>query len=122
MRTVRLLVWAAGGALCAGMSLAVVGGIWPPPRQAVVSYVVAFVGITVGMLVWQLRPDSRTGVLLAAWPIVGLLSELKIVFTGSALAVTIGYATNWLAAPIFAHLVLSYPTGQLRYRLDRAVL
>ena len=89
---------------------------------AVVSYVTAFVGITVGVLVWQLRPDSRSGVLMAAWPMVGLLSELKIVFTGSALAVTVDYATTWLVAPIFGHLVLSYPTGRLRYRLDRATV
>jgi signal transduction histidine kinase len=122
VRTVRLLVWAAGGALCAAMSVAAVGGIWPPPGQAVVSYATAFVGITIGVFVWQLRPDSRSGVLLAAWPIAGLLSELKIVFTGSALAVTVGYATTWLAAPIFGHLVLSYPTGRLRYRLDRATV
>jgi signal transduction histidine kinase len=33
--------------------------------------------------------------------------------------VTIGLACNWLAAPVFGQLVLSYPTGRLRPRLDR---
>ena len=122
MSAVRLLVWAAGGALCAAMSVDAVHGIWPPPEKAVVSYTAAFVAITIGVVVWQLRPDSRTGILLTAWPFVSLLGEMKIVFAGSALAVTIGYATNWLAAPIFGHLVLSYPSGRLRYKLDRAAI
>ena len=122
MSAVRLLVWAAGGALCAAMSVNAVHGIWPPPEKAVVSYAAGFVAISIGVVVWQLRPDSRTGILLTAWPFVSLLGEMRIVFAGSTLAVTIGYATNWLAAPIFAHLVLSYPSGRLRYRLDRAAV
>ena len=122
MRAVRLAVWVAGGALCAAMSVNAVHGIWPPPEKAVISYTVAFVAISIGVVVWQLRPDSRTGILMTAWPFVSLLGEMKIVFASSALAVTIGYATNWLAAPIFGHLVLSYPSGRLRYRLDRAAI
>jgi signal transduction histidine kinase len=122
VRAVRLLVWAAGGALCAAMSVNAVHGIWPPPEKAVVSYAVAFVGISIGVIVWQLRPDSRTGILLTAYPFVSMLGEMRLVFAGSALAVTIGYATNWLAAPIFGQLVLSYPSGRLRYRLDRAAI
>ena len=39
VRAVRLLVWAAGGALCAAMSVNAVHGIWPPPEKAVVSYI-----------------------------------------------------------------------------------
>jgi len=104
------------------MSIDAVRGIWPPPEKAVVSYAAAFLGITIGILVWELRPDSRTGVLLAAWPFANLLGELKVVFAGSALAVTIGYAANWLPGAVFAHLVLSYPSGRLRDRLDRAVV
>ena len=122
MSAVRLLVWAAGGGLCAAMSLNVVHGTWPPPDKAVVSYVAGFIAISIGVAVWQLRPASRTGILLTAYPFAALLAEMKIVFAGSALAVTIGYATSWLAAPIFGHLVLSYPSGRLRDRLERAVI
>jgi signal transduction histidine kinase len=123
MRLVRVLVWLAGGALSATMIVgAVHNGIWPPPEKAAISYAAAFIGITIGVIVWQLRPDSRTGLLLTAWPLVALLSNLWFVFAGSALAVTVGYATHWLAAPVFAHLVLSYPTGRLSYRLDRAAV
>jgi signal transduction histidine kinase len=123
VRLLRLLVWFAGGALAATMAVgAAHNGIWPPSEKAAISYAAAFVGITVGVIVWQLRPDSRTGVLLTAYPFVGLLGELWVVFSGSALAVTIGWAMNWLSAPIFGHLVLSYPTGRLRYKLDRALV
>jgi signal transduction histidine kinase len=104
------------------MSANALHGIWPPPEKAVISYAAAFVAISVGVIVWQLRPDSRTGILLTAWPFAALLAEMRIVFAGSTLAVTIGYATNWLAAPIFGHLALSYPSGRLRYGLDRALV
>jgi signal transduction histidine kinase len=123
VRLARLFVWLAGGALTATMIVgAIHNGIWPPPEKAAISYAAAFVGITVGVILWQLRPDSRTGVLLTAWPFVSLLGDAKIVFAGSTLAVTIGYAATWLAAPILGHLVLSYPTGRLRYRLDRSLV
>jgi len=123
VRLIRLLVWIGGAALTATLAVgAVHNGIWPPPEKAVISYAAAFVAVSLGVLVWKLRPDSRTGLLLVAWPFAGLLGDMKIVFAGSTLAVTIGYATNWFAAPIFGHLVLSYPTGRLRYRLDRALV
>jgi signal transduction histidine kinase len=123
VRVVRLLVWLAGGLLTATMIVgAIHNGIWPPSEKAAVSYAAAFVGITVGVIVWQLRPDSRTGLLLTAFSFASLLSGLWVVFAGSAVAVTIGYAAHWLAAPIFGHLVLSYPTGRLRDRLDRALV
>jgi signal transduction histidine kinase len=118
-----ILVWLAGGALTATMMVgAIHNGIWPPPEKAVISYAAAFVAITVGVIVWQLRPDSRTGLLLTAYPFAGLVSELWFLFSGSAIAVTIGLAARYLAAPILGHLVLSYPTGRLRYRLDRAAV
>ena len=32
-------------------------------------------GSRIGVVVWQLRPDSRTGILLTAWPFVALLAR-----------------------------------------------
>jgi signal transduction histidine kinase len=123
VRLTRLLVWLAGGGLAATMIVgAQHNGIWPPPEKAAISYAAAFVAITVGVIVWQLRPESRTGLLLTAWPFVALLEDLRTVFAGSAIAVTIGYATTWMGAPVLGHLALSYPTGRLRYRLDRAAV
>jgi signal transduction histidine kinase len=86
--------------------------------QAYAGYVVALVSITLGVLVWERRPDSRTGILLTAFPIVGLLTD-PIVFAGSRVAVTVGLAAAWLGPVIAAHLILSYPTGRFTSRLDR---
>jgi hypothetical protein len=123
VRLVRLFVWLAGGALTAAMIVgAIDNGIWPPAEKAVIDFFTAFVAITIGVIVWQFRPDSRTGVLLTAFPFAALLGDLWFVFSGSTLAVTIGYAANWLPLPIFGQLVLSYPTGRMRDRFDRGLV
>jgi signal transduction histidine kinase len=121
MRAVRLFVWVAGAALCAAMPLALFHVDQPAMirDRGVVTYTLAFVAITVGILVWQRRPDSRTGILLTVFAFAGVLPDLHWVFWNSALAVTVGFATIELAVPVFAHLILSYPTGRLGSRLDR---
>ena len=119
MKAVRLLVWAAGAALCATMIVGAHRHGWPPTEKAAIAYSTAFVAITIGLLVWRRRPDSRTGILLTALPFAGVLSDLDVVYPRSALAVTIGLAMGWVAAPIFAHVALSYPTGRLTARVDR---
>jgi signal transduction histidine kinase len=117
---VRLLVWALGAALCATLTIGALHGGWPPAEKAVISYAIALFVITLGVATWQLRPDSRTGLLLAAFAITGVLTDLRFVFPESAAAVTLGFATYYLAFPVFAHLVLSYPTGRLTSRLERS--
>jgi len=88
--------------------------------RSVVVYTVSFVAITVGILVWQRRPDSRTGILLTIFGFAGVLPDMKWVFWNHALPVTVGLATTELGAAVFAHLILSYPTGRLTSRLDRS--
>ena len=122
MKAVRLLIWVGGGALCAGMTLAL-GPVDQPEivkHRAVVSAVVSFIGLTIGLLVWQRRPESRTGLLLTAFPLADVLANGKWIFWNHALPVTIGFAATYLYVPLFGHLVLSYPTGRLASRLDRA--
>jgi signal transduction histidine kinase len=89
-----------------------------PHGQAYAEYVAALVALTLGALVWDRRPDSRTGVLLTAFPLATLLTD-PIVFPGSRLLITVGLATAQLSAAIAAHLILSYPTGRFTSRLDR---
>ena len=89
-----------------------------PADQAYAAYLVALVAITLGVLVWDRRPDSRTGILLIAFPLASVLAD-PIVFPGSRLAVTVGLAAVWLSAAIAAHLILSYPTGRFTSRLER---
>jgi hypothetical protein len=96
------------------------GNVFVVPRnQAYAGYLIALVSITLGVLVWERRPDSRTGILLMAFPLAGVLAD-PIVFPGSRLAVTVGLAASQLGAVIAAHLILSYPTGRFTSRLDRA--
>ena len=121
MRAVRLIVWAAGGALCAGMTLAL-GPVDQPQiikHRAVIYFTLAFVAITIGVLVWQRRPESRTGLLLTAFPLADVLTQAKWIFWNHALPVTIAFAASQLAVPLFGHMTLSYPTGRLATRLER---
>jgi signal transduction histidine kinase len=121
MRAVRLLVWLGGGALCAGMVLAL-GPVDQPEiikNRAVIYFTMSFVAITIGVLVWQWRPESRTGVLLTAFPFAAVLAQGKWIFWNHALPVTIALAASQLAPPLVAHLTLSYPTGRLATRLER---
>jgi signal transduction histidine kinase len=137
VRAVRLGVWAAGTALC---TVTLVGGLRGhvdagffvgnalststgnvfvvPDNQAYAEFLVALITLTLGVLVWERRPDSRTGILLTAIPIAGLVTD-PIVFAGSRVAVTVGLAAAWLTPAIAVHLLLSYPTGRLTSRLDR---
>jgi signal transduction histidine kinase len=121
MKAVRLLVWVAGGALCAGMTLAL-GPVDQPEiikHRAVVYFTLSFVGLTIGVLVWQRRPGNRTGLLLTAIPLADLLTNGKWIFWNHALPVTVAFAALALSVPLFAHLILAYPTGRLATRLDR---
>jgi signal transduction histidine kinase len=87
-------------------------------NQAYAGFILALVTITLGALVWERRPDSRTGILLVAFALVGVLTD-PIVFSGSRVAVTVGLATVWLTVAIAGHLLLAYPTGRFTSRLDR---
>jgi signal transduction histidine kinase len=124
MKGVRLLVWVAGGALCAGMTLAL-GPVDQPElvkHRAVIYFTLAFVAITIGVLVWQRRPESRTGLLLTAFPFAAVLAQGKWIFWNHALPGTVAFAASQLAVPLFAHLILSYPTGRLGTRLERLLV
>jgi signal transduction histidine kinase len=121
VKAVRLLIWVGGGALCAGMALALAPVDQPEivKHRAVIYFTVSFVALTIGLLVWQRRPESRTGLLLTAFPLADVLSNGRFIFWNHAFPVTIAFASAYLYVPLFGHLVLSYPTGRLATRLDR---
>jgi signal transduction histidine kinase len=120
MRAVRLLVWLAGVALCAVSLAGATRNGALQTDQAWVHYALALTGITIGVVVWHLRPDSRIGVLMTAGGVAAVGSELTAVLPASAIAVTVGLATVALPIPLTAHVVLSYPTGRLYSALDRS--
>jgi signal transduction histidine kinase len=122
VRAVRLLVWLAGGALSATMIVGAIHGHLLPADQAAAGYAAAFAAVTIGVVAWEVRPQSRTGLLLAALPFAGMSSDLSHVFPSSRLAETIGLGASWLAAPLIAQVVLCYPSGRASSRLDRILL
>ena len=119
MRALRLVVWAAGAALCGTMTVGAIHGGWPPAGKASIAYAAAFVAITIGLVVWRRQPKSRTGILLTAYPFADVVSDMPYVFPRSAPAVTVGFATTLLAGAILIHAVLSYPSGRLGTRIER---
>jgi signal transduction histidine kinase len=119
MRVVRFLVWCAGAAFAALMIVGAINGGVLPPAQAVAGYGAALFTVTIGVLVWEVRPESRTGIFVAAIPFAGMLSDLSHVFPDQQLAVTLGLAASWLAAALMVQAFLSYPSGRLSSRVDR---
>jgi signal transduction histidine kinase len=120
MRSLRIAVWIAGALLLGTMVVGAVHTGVLSPAKASVHYGVGLILITIGLVVWARRPDTRTGVLLTAAPFALALNELADVFPSSAVAYTIGLAAFHLDVPIIAQVVLSYPTGRLTTRLDLA--
>ena len=57
--------------------------------------------------------------LMMAFAVAAMLTDLDWVYAESKLAVTVGLAAAMLAVPVFVHLILSYPTGRLVSRLER---
>jgi signal transduction histidine kinase len=110
---------AAGAALSVTLMVGAIHGGWPPENMAWVNYSADLAVITLGVVLWQLRPDSRTGLLVTAFAFAGLLGDLWFVFPRSALAVTVGFAVYYLGFPLFGHLILGYPTGRFTSRIDR---
>src|ERR1044072_511720 len=69
-----------------------------------------------GVIALWRRPENRTGILLvlvAYFWFLGALPE-----SNNDWIFTLGVLVSSLALPAFVHLLLAYPTGELRSRLD----
>ena len=119
MRGVRIALWLAGAALCARLFVAATDELRLSTGKASVQYAVVLLAITVGLVLWDRRPESLTGPLLTAASFAYVLSELDPLFHRSPLALTIALVAAPLAVALFAHLFLSYPTGRLGSRAER---
>jgi len=113
---------AAAAALCTTLLVGALRGHWLSPAQATYEYAGTLAAVTLGLAVWRRRRDSRTGPLLVALAIAAILPDLDTVFFRSALPVTVGLAATELLIPLYGHVVLSYPTGRLDRRIDRALV
>jgi len=74
-----------------------------------------------GLIAWQLRRDSGVGPLMTLTGFV-FLSEAILSGVDSSVAYTLSqWAGNWWT-PLFAALVLSFPSGRLSSRIDWAIV
>jgi signal transduction histidine kinase len=74
-----------------------------------------------GLIAWQLRRDSRIGPLMTLTGFL-FLSEAVLSGVDSSVAYTLSqWAGNWWT-PVFAALVLSFPSGRLSSRIDWAIV
>jgi len=126
VRAVRVLLWLAGAALCARLLLAAkdehhrpAGLTYLSTDKALLHYTVALLAITVGLVVWDRRPESLTGPLLTAASFAYVLSELDPLFHRSRLGLAVALVASPLVIALFAHVFLAYPTGRLGSRLER---
>jgi signal transduction histidine kinase len=90
----------------------------PPTWTEIVNRGVGGSFIACGLIVWQRRPDSRTGLWMTATGFLYLGPQL-LEEIDTSVAYTIGeaFAVVWLVP--FAALVLGYPTGRLTGPADR---
>ena len=107
MRALRLLLWPAGVAL--GIAAEWVYFGWSDPGDWLPDIAVGWTLIACGLLAWSRRPESHSGAVMAA--------------TGFA-----WFAANFSSQALYLHrgplvqLVLSYPSGRLGGRLERATV
>ena len=107
MSRLRLLLWPAGAAI--GIAAEWVYFGWSEPGDWLPDLAAGWTLIACGLVAWERRPASRSGPLMAATGFAWFAAN----FTSQAL---------YLHRGPLIHLVLSYPDGRLRGRLDRAVV
>jgi signal transduction histidine kinase len=116
-------VAAALAILAGGLALGVYGydllttDYRSPWWQAVPSVAIAWTFLVAGLIAWWRRPASRLGLLLLLVAAAMLVRKLQ--YSGDSALFTVGFALGSLYAAFFVHVVLAYPTGRVRDRLER---
>jgi signal transduction histidine kinase len=76
--------------------------------------------IFTGLYAWRRRPESRTGALMVLMGFAWDLSALS--FADSAFLHTFATVASGLWGGVFLHLMISFPSGRLASRTDRALV
>ena len=118
MKRIGLLLWPAGVAL--GVLAEWAGFGWGDPRHWVPDLAVGWTFIACGLMAMRRRPESGSGVLLAATGFTWFLGN----FAGVGVAVlawVCAHALFLYRGPLI-HLVLSYPSGRTRSVVTRSAI
>jgi hypothetical protein len=76
--------------------------------------------IAVGLFAWSRRPFARFGSLLVLAGCVWFVTTLA--HAEDPVLYSVGRIAHWTFEPLLIFLLLSFPTGRLEYRLDRALV
>jgi signal transduction histidine kinase len=118
MRWFRLLLWPAGAAL--GIAAEWVFFGWSDPRHWVPDLITGWSLIACGLVAWSRRPESRSGALMAATGFSWFFGNFAT--TGIAPVDWLGAHALFVYRGPLIHLLVTYPSGRLTSRLDRAAV
>jgi signal transduction histidine kinase len=113
----------AAAVLGAGGVLGVLGYHWltvddeSPWWQAMPSVAIAWTFLVSGLIARWRRP--RNGIQWLLLLVGGLLLVRKLQYSADSAIFTAGFAVGGLYAAAFAHVVLAYPAGRIRDRVER---
>ena len=118
-RRALLALGIAGGLLgIATFAMVVTGDAATVPLlEANLTLLIGWSFIGTGLFAWDRRPNNLIGPLMACVGFAWFLSEWKV--SDIPLAASIGFAFNSLPVAILIHLLIVFPSGRARSRLDR---
>jgi signal transduction histidine kinase len=88
-----------------------------PLLEAALTLLIGWSFIGTGLYAWDRRPANLIGALMVCVGFAWFLSELKV--SDLPLVAAIGFATNSLPISFLIHLLIVFPGGRPRGRLDR---
>jgi signal transduction histidine kinase len=118
MRRFRLLLWPAGAVF--GIAAEWIFFGWGDPRHWVPDLVTGWTLIACGLVAWSRRPESRSGALMTATGFSWFLGNFAA--SGIAPVDWLGAHALYLYRGPLVHLLVTYPSGRLSSRLDRAAV
>ncbi|HXL44838.1 MAG TPA: ATP-binding protein [Gaiellaceae bacterium] len=118
MRWIRLLLWPAGAVF--GIAAEWIFFGWGDPRHWAPDLVTGWTLIACGLVAWSRRPESRSGALMAATGFSWFLGNFAT--TGVAPVDWVGAHALYVYRGPLVHLLVTYPSGRLSSRLDRAAV
>jgi signal transduction histidine kinase len=120
---VLLCALALGGLAVGASSFLLAFGsdhVQDPGLQASLYSLIEVPYILGGVIAWWRRPDSRFGPLMISAGYVAFLANLA--WANSALPATIGQVFDLVPLVLYLHVFLSYPSGRLETRAERALV
>ncbi len=120
---VLLCVLALGGLAVGASSFLLAFGsdhVQDPGLQASLYCLIEVPYVLGGVVAWWRRPDSRFGPLMIAAGYVAFLANLA--WANSELPSTVGQVFDLVPLVLYLHVFLSYPSGRLETRPERALV